>query len=390
MSLIWYKFSRADRSAATEASFKHLEALTLAASHSVAKYSDYSDEQVVQAFASATDIIFPAEVASPLFVVPLAVVLMQRNTITLTFTLPAGKGRKIVINLIEEAVKYIQSKEEGYDCVLCQTHGFDWISSSAAYNKFERLSNSTGIRDDDKIYKTYILRFNVDKLIEHDKVEALAVATTEQIKQEELIENANYDYVKSHTGYLLKSLLDSSLERGTLTEEELARARFDVRVSLLRPGQSQSPLGTHTDFLSVDAVARLKILFVTNGYSETRLYTTPCMTTMAGSLTKDWFRVMRQPEIQAAITGSADSTGPADDKIEKPYITAKPFHPIIFTDRTLHEATVLTKEQMPVGCEAVWRYFIRIIVYPEDRLNEVPKGGSVGVPFTYLLSSQEM
>jgi len=376
MSLTWHKFVR---SATTESAFKELETLTLAACHSRAKYSDYSDEQVIRAFASATDMIIAAEGSSPLFMAKLAVVLMQRNTITLTSTLPAGKGRKLIISLIEEAVNYIKAKEDAYDCVLCQTHNFDWIHSSASYNKFEVVSSGNTV--DGKMYKTCILRFNIDTLINCDKVDALADATVDQVKSEPLIESANYAYASSHAGYLLKSLLDSSLKREVLTEEELTRARFDVRVSLLRPGQSQTPLGVHCDMSNVEAGGRLKILFVTNGYSETRLYTTPCVTTMAGSLTKDWFRVMRQHEVQAVTDGSTSSIH---------YTVAKPFYPIIFTDRTLHQATALTKEQMPVGCEAVWRYFIRIIVYPAERLAEVPKGGSVGVACSYLLSSQEM
>jgi hypothetical protein len=190
------------------------------------------------------------------------------------------------------------------------------------------------------------------------------------------MENANYSYAKEHSGFLLNSLLDQNI----LTQEELARSRFDVRVCLLRAGQSQNPLGIHCDFFNPEA-SRLKILFVTNAYSETRLYTQPCVTTLAN--VKDWYRVVRQPEIEAAIR-TTSSIGPNN------YVVAKCGEPVMFTDRTLHEAKALTKDQLPAGSEIVWRYMIRIVVYPSDRLDEVPKSGGVGVSQVYMLTEQEM
>jgi hypothetical protein len=89
MSLVYHKFSRMT---GIDPSFEHLKALTLAACHSQAKYSDYSDEKIITAFTTATDMIFAAEAtSSPLFVVPLAIVLMNMNTITLTFTCQLAK-----------------------------------------------------------------------------------------------------------------------------------------------------------------------------------------------------------------------------------------------------------------------------------------------------------
>lgn len=362
--VVFHKFARQGGSG-PDPNFEHMKALTLAACHSQAKYSDYSDEQVVNAFATTTDMIFAAEASSPLFVVPLALILMNVNTITLTFTLPAGKGRKIIITMIEEAVKYLRDSDKGHDEILCETHGFGWITSSAAYNKFNPLPAPTN-----SLYHTYILRFNVDPLIKHDKIPTIASATVEQLKSETLIENANYEYVKENGGKLVKSFLSEEI----LTEEEMSRTRFDVRVGLLRAGQSQNPLGVHCDFFSPQSSSRLKILFVTNGYSETRLYTEPCMTNMAD--VKDWYKVVRQPEVAECVS--------------KNYVVPEAGQPIQFSDRTLHEAKALRKEQIPTGSECVWRLMIRAVVYPPDRVSEVPKSGSAGVPQVYMLSEQEM
>jgi len=370
MSLVYHKFNRPE--GATDPVFEHLKSLTLAACHSQAKYSDYSDEQVVNAYETATDMIFVAvATTSPLFVVPLAVVLMSLNTITLTFTLPAGKGRKIVISLIEEAVNYLRQKEM-YDSILCQTHGFGWITSSAAYNKFEPLAGSSSL------YRTYVLRFNVDPITVYDTIEPLVNISSDKIKKEPLIENGSYDYIKQNGGPMLDELLNQNI----LTEKELSRSRFDVRVGLLRAGQSQNPLGIHCDFFNPDKINngvadRLKILFVTNAYSETRLYTKPCITTMAHA--KDWYKIVRQPEVDLVVKSND-------------YIIAKRGQPIMFSDRTLHQATALTKEQLPPNSEVVWRYMMRIVVYPESRADEAPKPGQgcVGVPQVYMMTEQEM
>lgn len=218
----------------------------MTAMNSSAKYSDYSEEQVLEAFEIATDLIFVAEQASSLFVVSLALALVNTNTITLTFTLPAGKGRKLIIYIIEAIVKYLYQKN--YDELLCKTYNFDWIKSSALYNKFKSLS------DGNSVFNTYVLKFNQTKAVEYNLIPSISNATDEELKHETLIENANYEYIKEYGGNLLKKLLAENI----LTDEELNRSRFDVRCSLLRPGQSQNPLGLHCDFFKPKQQDRLK------------------------------------------------------------------------------------------------------------------------------------
>jgi len=337
--------------------FAHVKALTLSAMNSQAKYSDYSEDQVNKAFIEATDLILAFEPSSsPFLTIPLALSLMKRNTITLTFTLPAGKGRKIIINVIEETVKLLRPS---YDTILCQTYGFDWIKSSASYNKFKELDNTN--------HQTYVLKFNTSKPMFYVPIPAFIECNS--FKEEPLIENACYDYVMNNGGPLLKELLNKNI----FTEAQLKNSRFDVRGAILRPGQSQNPLGLHCDFFK-PCVDPLMILFVTNGYSETRIYTEPCITHMAD--TNDWYKIIRQPEVASTVSG--------------PYVVPKKGEPVIFTDTNIHEAKALTKSEMPDGASSIYRLMMRIVVYPDSRKDEIPTGGSIGISQVYMMTEQEM
>lgn len=100
------------------------------------------------------------------------------------------------------------------------------------------------------------------------------------------------------------------------------------------------------------------------GFSETRIYTKQCITHMSDA--DEWYKIIRQPEIQHIFSGDNN------------YIVAESGKPIIFTDLGIHEAKPLYKHQLPPNKSAVYRLMIRIVVYPLNRLNELPKyGGQV-------------
>ncbi len=343
-------------------SFEHVKGLTLAAMLSLPKYSDYSEEQVNKAFDDATDMIFATnKTSSPLFKVPLGFILMKNHTIILMFTLPGGKNKNLTIYLVKEAIKFLRQKD--YDEIFCETCGFNWTTSAATFHQFTQLEKS--------LYHTYVLRFNQKIPEVHEQVPFWINATEADFKEEPLIEKANYEYVKANGGKLLKELLNQNL----LTEDELARARFDVRGGLLRPGQSNNPLGLHCDFSKLGSKNRLKILFISNGYSETRIYTQPV--TMTHHTIDDWYKIVRDPAID-------------NPEFRKNFMSVPACQPVIFSDLDIHEAKSLQKSGLPPGKDAVYRLLARIVVYPESRSVEIPISGGPSNGQVYMESAQEM
>jgi len=354
-----------------EKSFDNLRAMVLAPMAPPNKYSEYSIAQVNSAFDNATDLIFATTYPVEQFPLPLAVILMRRNSITLMFTLPSGMGNRLSMLIVEEAVKFLRPQ---YNTLFIKTYGFTWLRASAEFNKF--------LKHDDDVFKTYILKFNQSPPILHTPVSSL-IDVGSDFKAEPLIENANYEYAQNNGGPLLKDLLNQDI----LTEDELQRARFDVRGALLRPGQSQNPLGLHCDFfkpieqpdanVSEDEVKPhepLKIIFVSNGCNKTLFYTKPVVTHYPE--TSDWYKIIKQPEIASAVAG--------------PCMSPAPGQPIQFSDSHIHEAKALLKSEIPDGASAIYRLMFRIVVYPESRISEVPKGGCEGVSQVYMMSEQEM
>lgn len=371
-----------------QASLLNMKAYVDAACNSTLKYTDYSSEQINSAFANS-NILFEMYVpSSEKILVPaglaLATVKEPIVTINLLFTLPAGKGHMLISRLIGHSRVVFSTPT--IDKIVCRSYGFSWIYGPCTSHGFVSVGNNN------YEYRTNILHFNQHPVIKMAPITELVTASSEIIKMEPTIERGPFSLKEFFAREeispeqiqkrpLYSSFISHLLKHNIVTKEELSRSRSDVRVSVLRPGQSSNPLGVHGDFTPRESETEffcnpekgetLKVIIVSSGKPGTRIYTKPVNVSIC---TKEWTKVWREAAVQDCITSSQD------------FFDSESGCPVVFTDMQLHEARALTASDMQTNETASPRIFMRLVIYPKSRLSEVPKESFVSLHQVYVQS----
>lgn len=337
------------------------------------KYSDYSEEQINVAFANC-NLLFEMYVPDPLSHVKIPAGLALVNvmhpvaTIKLLFTLPGGKGHMLISRLIGYSKNVFAVPE--IDKIVCHSHNFVWISGPCSTHRFTKATEE-GVYE----YRTNVLHFNQHPIVKLDAVPELAAANTDTIKSEPSFEHAPYS--SELGGPLYSGFIQHLINRSIITREELSRSRSDVRVTVLRPGQSSNPPGIHGDFTPREPITgyfcnpppqeTLKIVIVSVGKPGTRVYTKPVDLAIC---TDEWTHLWREDRFDSAVQNEHFDTDSAC--------------PVVFSEMQLHEARALSACDMSLGETASVRVFMRLIIYPESRRSEVPKCAAQSLPQVYL------
>lgn len=325
------------------------------------KDTSYTYDQIVNAFSKATQIMIVYhnyEQYSFAFIMH----DNQKAIVLLLFTFVQGQ---MLISRMLTLLKEHYSSNQKMNMIQVKTYKFSWIIGPCIAN---------GFIGPDELKSMHILHFNNIPFFTYNKLNSL-LELRNQIEHEPCHEHLpipkNFETMDC-LGPLAKNFLTWC--KPLLTNDEWTRTRFDLRVAMIREGQSLNPLGIHTDFIQKDKQGFFtnpkeyaKVILLSIGQPGTKIIINPI--SIACNV-KNWTELWRDILYKDKMTHA------------KSFIL-QDAEPILMTNYQLHTARVLETNNPGL------RMMMRLIVFPFEQISEVPTYGTKSIQQVYI-GSQRM